>query len=191
MPIKQSLMGGIIHSKGLVETIEGKVSFSSWDFIHNCNGKECPLWRVCTYYGDGTNQRLRRCRVQMQYMANQLRVFLPLIQRAPDPFIVQAIGDHILPLYHDLCKVLMEITAYEGSLMYTDKGGKKAVMPLLKEKREIIGIIWKVMKESGMIDYAKRAGYFMPGGMGELPGIDRQKDGYGDGRYVDDMYKED
>ena len=50
----------------------------------------------------------------------------------------------------------------------------------------------KVVKESGVIDYAKRAGYFMPGGMGELPDIDKQKDGYGeDGGYVDDMYKED
>ena len=46
------------------------------------------------------------------------------------------------------------------------------------------------MKKSGVIDYAKRAGYFMPGGMGKLPGIDKQKDGYGDGRYVDGMYKE-
>jgi len=197
MAINSDYIGKMHHSKGPILDQDGSVSkysYTSWDFVRNCSGAECPLVDNCVYWNDGNNQKLASCKVERTYIRNQMDVFIPLLEMSPDPFIIQAIGDHIIPLYHDLCKVQMEIAAWEDTLMYTDKSGKKNIVPLYKEKREIQATIWKVMRESGVIAFAKELGFFMPKmDAGGLPGVSqkriKQKPGFGDGNYVDQMYK--
>ena len=191
MPIAADKVGRLAHSKGQVE--DSDITYSSWDFIRPCTGEDCSLSEHCPYWKGGSANSLSRCQVQSKYIRNQMEVFTPILNLNPDPFIIQAIGDHIIPLYHDLCKVQMEIAAWEFELMYTDKSGKRNVIPLYKEKREIQSTIWKIMRESGIITFAKELGFFMPRvNAGSLPGISgkpkKQKEGFGDGDYVDQMY---
>jgi len=194
MAINSDYIGRLNHSKGPVEAVDGVVSkyaYTSWDFVRQCTGEDCPLVKHCFFWNDGNNKKLASCKVERTYIRNQNDVFIPLMEMSPDPFIIQAIGDHIIPLYHDLCKVQMEIAAWECSLMYTDKSGKRNIIPLYKEKREIQTTIWKVMRESGVIAFAKELGFFMPKvSVGGLPGVSNKKlkPGFGDGQYVDKMY---
>ena len=191
MPIREDKIGRLTHSKGNVE--DSDITYSSFDFIRPCTEDDCMLSEHCIYFQSGSANKLSRCWVENKYIRNQMDVFAPLMTISPDPFIIQAIGDHIITLYHDLCKVSMEIAAWEYSIMYTDKSGKMNIVPLYKERREIIAMIWKVKRESGVIAFAKELGFFMPMvNAGVLPGISqkriKKKEGFGDGDYVDQMY---
>lgn len=152
----------------------GGLPVKIWDKVRPCIGEACELFLDCPYFQTEEKKLKAResardktelgvCRVEQKYLLSILTPFLSLLSKVPDPFVMQWVGMHLIPLYHDLVQLKME-KAKLGNLTYFDSKGVKRIHPvydqLLKTHKEIL-TVWRT---TGLLKIAQDAGYFQAGG---------------------------
>lgn len=153
MSIRSQDICSIRMQKGRVEGY----TFTSLDYVGPCKGEDCPIADECNYWQN--NSRIATCRVEANYLKAVHDTFMELVDKVPDPFMMQWVGSHFIKLYHQLIKMQMEEMAIRGRYTYEDKSGKKMIHPVFKEIREIIKSIRSEWKDSGMLELAKTYGF--------------------------------
>lgn len=153
MSIRQQDICSIKLQKGRVEGY----SFTSLDYVGPCKGEECPIADECIYWQN--NSRIATCRVEGNYLRGVHETFMELVEKVPDPFVMQWVGSHMMKLYHQLIKMQLEEMAIKGRLTYQEKGGKMAIHPVFREIREIIRSIRSEWRDSGLYDIAREHGF--------------------------------
>jgi hypothetical protein len=149
----------------------GKLQIKIWDKVRSCDGESCELYDDCPYFRTDEQKfratqtnKLGACKVEQRYLYSILSPFLDLLQKVPDPFVMQWVGMHIVPMYHDLVQLKME-KAKLRNVVYYDSKGVKRVHPiydqLLRTHKEILGA-WKT---TGLAKIASDAGFFHAGGV--------------------------
>jgi len=95
------------------------------------------------------------------------------------------IGQHIMPLYRHLFKMLkfeLSLRSIEG----LDPKGQVRIHPVYREIREIQRAIVEQFKSSGIHEAAKQAGFFKPPGLLNAGSGEADKK-YGDRGYADQL----
>jgi hypothetical protein len=157
--------------KGL---LDGRIAVTLWDKVRSCVGDECKLFKECPYFQDTekinsmikkkeNGEKLGACRVEQKYLFHNLKPFLELLKKVPDEFVVQIIGMHLVPLYHDLIQLKME-KATLRSVSYVDAKGTRRINPVFDQLLKTHTEIMKTWKTSGLLDVARDAGFFKAGG---------------------------
>lgn len=165
----------------------GGYRFAVWDFVGKCQGDDCILHKVCTYKDGkvgGKDPRAKKCSVERYYMGVVFKPFSELIEKTKDPFLMQWVGLHIIPLYHQLIKLKKIERSLDSPMDTTIKGDVRA-HPVLGEIRKVIAAIRAEWKSSGLMEIARDEGY-----MGaSLPApLDDIEDIEGDSDYHDSLY---
>lgn len=172
----------LIVPKGHIGTMQVKL----WDKVRECRGTKCPLLSSCPYFRLRSLEKLKRmeeeglplgqCRVEQKYLYHIEQPLLKLAQMAKDEFVMQLIGMHLVPLYHDLCLLKMK-KAELKEIEYSDSKGTKRIHPVFDQIEKTHAAILKTWKGSGLQDIAKECGFFKVGGM--VPAGDPLDDEYG------------
>jgi len=169
----------------------GEFSFAAWDFVSDCKGGECDLFKVCEYAKEyvsaGIEKQRRKCGVEAYYIRRVSHPFFEIVQNLKDPFIMQWVGFHIVPLYHHLVKFKKVERSLENPMMMTVRGDS-VIHPVYREIRNTIAAIRKEWKNSGLMQIAKDEGY-----LGRLPSPlagDDDDPIDGDPDYHDTLYDE-
>ena len=134
----------------------GDYQFNALDYVPPCRGEECQIHENCIYFQGGVN--MASCRVEANYLRSVHETWGLLIQKAPDPFLMQWVGTHIIKLYHHLFKMHMEEMALK-SLTYTDKGGKKAIEPVIEAQEKVMERIVNHWQKLNLFELAKECGF--------------------------------
>lgn len=151
----------------------GNVVIAIWDQVRACPGDECNLYSRCPYFYGKDLETVRRkkekgtlglCRVEQKFLHHNLKPFWELLKKAPDEFVMQAIGMHLIPLYHDLVQLLMEKASLKR-VTYSDSKGQLRVHPVYDQLEKTHKAIMQTMKSSGLHDLAKEVGYLKSGGL--------------------------
>jgi hypothetical protein len=168
----------------------GGFRFAVWDYVAPCQGKKCILHNHCTYKDPTAGikgKHARKCGIERYYMGVVLKPFFELAEKLRDPFIMQWIGLHMVPLYGHLIK-LKKYERSLGSPMEVTLKGDCRVNPVYREIRNVIVAIRKEWKYSGLVQAAKDEGYLgaMPHPLGNMSDDDID----GDPNYHDNLYGE-
>ena len=127
------------------------------DYVRACRQEKCPLAKECSYFRE--NVRVGACQVELRFIKRITESFQMILEKDPDPFIMQWVGLHVIPLYHDLVKFRMEEMAITGNKTVADKSGKLSVHPIYREIRDTIKAIRSEWKDSGLMEFAKKHGF--------------------------------
>ena len=147
-------MNELYPTKGTVDGVNGKVTFSAWDVVSVCTGESCCLYGRCPYTATKKKAQLTlgrqledrggalpvKCRLEADYLDTIIEPVMGLMAdkefRETDRL---DFGMKYIPLYQDLIRVKKELIALELLTVGTKVGIQ--VTPLLREKREIIRAI--------------------------------------------------
>ncbi|MFZ3046507.1 MAG: hypothetical protein WA151_11375 [Desulfatirhabdiaceae bacterium] len=179
MPLNKPFIGEFQIQKG---NLEGGLQVNLWDAVRTCKGTECRLAYKCKYAE--SKRELRDvehlpCRIERKYLVQVLDPFLQLIDIVKDPFLMNWVGMHLIPMYVDLCQLKMEKLKVDN-ITYTDKKGEKKIDPIYDEVRKAHREILSACKTMGIYDLAKKAGFLKLGGRGSVMDPELQMDGDGD-----------
>ncbi len=184
MAIDKNQLTNFNVGKGVI----GGHRFAVWDFVGPCQGDKCIIHDVCSYKdAKSTSDRpTKKCGVERYYMGVVFKPFFGLVEKTKDPFVMQWVGLHIIPMYHQLIK-LKKVERSLKSPMDTTIKGDVRVHPVLKEIRSVIAAIRAEWKASGLMEVARDEGYLgsMPAPLGD--GVAELE---GDGSYHDSLYGE-
>ena len=174
MPIDQKRIGEFPISKGKVSGY----SFKSFDYIAPCKKDECPIKDICPHAKQGV------CNFEREWLHAAFEPFSELIKKTPDRFLMQIVGQHLMPLYRQLVRMQKVELAVKHEVVEDCKGMKK-IHPVFKELRDITDAIFKVWKNSGLFEVAKQAGFFKNNG----PMVPPAEAGFGRGQsgYYEEM----
>lgn len=147
----------------------GQTQVLLWDYVGPCSGDKCPVSKDCPY------GREHRCGLERYFLGAVLKPFFELAykyENSPDPFVMQWIGIHIIPLYRILARLYKEELMLERPVV-----GKK-VHPIYGEIRTTIEAIRKEWNQSGLVDLAKGFGYLkgVPSPGKKYKGVGRPKE---------------
>ena len=181
MPVDKNQLTNFNVGKGVI----GGHRFAVWDFVGKCQGDECIIHDVCSYkdVNPGTERPTKKCGVERYYMGVVFKPFGELVEKVKDPFIMQWVGLHIIPLYHQLIKLKKFERSLDSPMDTTIKGDVRA-HPVLKEIRTVIAAIRAEWKSSGMMEIARDEGYMSD----SLPAPLDDDDLEGDSDYHDSLY---
>ena len=121
--------------KGIV----GGHRFAVWDYIGPCQGDECVIHDVCTYKDakPTSDRQTKKCGIERYYMSVVFKPFADLVDKLKDPFVMQWVGLHIIPLYHQLIKLKKFERSLASPIDISSKGDAR-IHPVLKEIRAVI-----------------------------------------------------
>lgn len=128
------------------------------------------------------------CLLEKKYMTAVTKPFIDLIGLINDPFVVQWVGMHLVPLYHDLVVLKMEkLRILDGDqISYEDDKGTKKIHPIFDELRKAHAEIFKAWKTTGLLKIAANVGYFQTNRIPTVgDGADTEFEG--DGNFVDEL----
>ena len=149
-------MGKNIVPKTLIQ--DAKI----WDKLRKCNGIDCRFASICPHRcAKIIPQPGAVCLVESHYITANLDPMLKLIDRSKDPFVMQWIGMHLVPLYLDLVQLKLEKLLLE-EIVYKDGKGQIRVHPIFDEIRKTHREIFTVWKTSGLRAIADSCGFFKP-----------------------------
>ncbi len=148
----------------------GDTLINIWDKVKDCTGPECGLYKKCPYFKKKdkiaiAEKRIKEgkslgiCRVEQKYMHYNIQPFLGLLQKIPDDFVVQTVGMHLIPLYHDLVQLKME-KARISSVTYSDSKGTIRIHPVYDQLLKTHKAIMETWRNSGLQTLAKEVGFF-------------------------------
>ena len=169
-------------SKG---TIDG-LNINLWDKVRECIGTECALYTKCPYFLTDNKKALAEsgaplgnCRVEQKYLHQIFKPFFELIRKVPDEFVVQTIGMHLVPLYHDLVQLKM-LKASLKSIAYTDSKGTIRIHPVIDQLEKTHKTIMTVWRQSNLQKVAEAVGFMSPPkvGFSGNPAVDGDPDTY-------------
>ena len=170
--------------KGIV----GGHRFAVWDYIGPCQGDECVIHDVCTYKDakPTSDRQTKKCGIERYYMSVVFKPFADLVDKLKDPFVMQWVGLHIIPLYHQLIKLKKFERSLASPIDISSKGDAR-IHPVLKEIRAVISAIRTEWRMSGLMEAAKDEGYLSGSFPEPLDTTDLEGDaGYHDSLYVDE-----
>jgi hypothetical protein len=158
----------------------GGAEIIMWDFVANCNMEECVIFKLCGY----TKNPKKKCGLERRYISGVIRPFFDLARKisrkkvTPDPFMMQWIGLHVLPLYSQLAKLCKEEAALSD--VYKDGRKNKTIHPIYAEIRSVIFAIRKEWSGGGLLQIAQAHGYLSEieleqGGAGKRSGRPAKK----------------
>ena len=132
-------------------TFHGEFSLYAWDAVDDCLQAQCPIVAMCDYEKKG------KCTVQNQYVRSVTRmIFANYASKLDEPTFYE-IGMHIVPLYKQLCKLLIYEMSVENVVRTTNQGGRQ-VNPIYKEIRATIQLLHKMWRELGLGSMAPAPG---------------------------------
>ncbi len=152
----------------------GNMLVTVWDNCSECTGDKCRLYAKCPYYQDKIKVKrmlrlqkegksLGQCRVEQKFLHYTLKPFWPLLQKVPDDFVMQIVGLHLIPLYHDLVQLLMKKASLKpNQLAYLDAKGIARMHPVYDQLEKTHKAIISTWKSSGLQAIAKEAGFLQP-----------------------------
>jgi len=172
MPIREKDLNTLKLKKGNLTEELGMVV---WDYVKPCTKEECIIANHCPYWQN--NDRIFTCKVEATYLKSAMEPFQAMLEKSPDPFVMRWVGMHLIPLYHQLCKMEMyEIAVSDQSRVYADKAGKLSIHPVYREIREINREIFGLWKNANLLEFAKQSGFLSPKKMKSVKGIIEQGD---------------
>lgn len=134
---------------------DDNVYLIAWDFAHECNGPDCPVFDICEYkkYWQMKQEDLgkpgvtNKCMLQQRYMKHVIHAVMEHLNTGKmNQKDILKMGYHILPLYSQLFK--FKLWEYGNSeLVYISEKGTPKVHPVYKEIREIIKTITMIWKD--------------------------------------------
>jgi len=156
MPVDKNQLTKFNIGKGVV----GGHRFAVWDYIGKCQGDECVIHDVCSYKDakPTSDRQTKKCGIERYYMGVVFKPFGELVEKTKDPFIMQWIGLHIIPLYHQLIKLKKFERSLKSPMDVSSKGDVRA-HPVLKEIRTVISAIRTEWRMSGLMEIVKDEGY--------------------------------
>lgn len=184
MPVNPSKVGELTLHKGFINDIQ----INLWDKVRQCTGSNCPYASMCPYERstfDPADLKAKStvCLIEQKYLTINLAPFMTLLERVNDPFIMQWVGMHLIPLYYDLCQLKMEKLLIQ-EIEYEDAGGRKRIHPIFEEIRRTHSEIFRIWRTTGLQRIAENAGFFKDGGS-VIPVKDPEL--HGDGAEYDAM----
>jgi len=111
--------------------------------VHSCTGDKCMIKELCPYVHSG------RCTMLYNFLQSLYVDWTnPKTGLGSDLNQMQLdrIGTHLMPLYYQLARFSLEITALDQST-YINKAGSWAAFPQFKEVREVMKQIRDEMKD--------------------------------------------
>jgi hypothetical protein len=153
MPIEKKKIGEFQISKGKAHGFK----FKAFDYVPPCKKDKCPIKDICPYDKKGA------CTFEREWLYASFEPFKELIKATPNKFLMQVIGQHLMPLYRQLVRMQKLELAVKYEVVEDNKGSKK-IHPVFKELRDITETIFKVWKNSGLLEAAKEAGFFKNNG---------------------------
>lgn len=164
--VKTARADGRTGSLSIARGFVGDCQLNIWDKVKGCAGVECKFARLCPYQRStrpGKRFAPEACLVEQKYLSANLSSMLLLLQKVNDPFIMQWVGMHLIPLYLDLVQLKMEKLLVED-IVYDDNKGQKRVHPIFEEIRRTHREIFAVWRTTGLQRIAAKAGFFKAGG---------------------------
>jgi len=122
-------IGIMRQSKG---TIDDKVLLYSWDIVQNCF-PECRALHYCIYekkFGE-------KCTVQYKYVQAFAIILFRNYSKTLGEAGLYKVGQHLVPLYKILCKMLIDELGFNQVIFDSPMGGWKA-NPIYREIRDQI-----------------------------------------------------
>ena len=175
--IPQNMRQSVIVTKGVTD--DG-LQLVIWDYVERCRNKKCPISDKCTYGRTG------KCMVQVKYLNAVFAPLQEIIETVGDPIMMQMIGLHLVPLYHQLVKMKMVEMTVKDPVLDDAKGGKRT-HPVYKEMRDIMKSIMMHWKDSGLLNLIKSMGYL--GGHLKTPNFNGIVEGGKEPGYYEQMSK--
>lgn len=155
------------HDRGDIRIRKGFLDgmpVNIWDKVRQCKFEKCPLWNDCPYYKvDGIDRsRKTSCLVEHKYVSENLKPFMELFKRIPDPFVLQFVGMHIIPMYVDLVQLKVDKLKLKD-YWYTDIKGVIKAHPILDQILRTHNSILDAWRKVDLIKIAREAGFFSTG----------------------------
>jgi hypothetical protein len=169
----------------------GGLTVNIWDKVRNCTGLKCELFSQCPYMqNEAKIEKIKEnrgdygvCRIEQKYLHAIMKPFWALLEKVPDEFVMQHVGMHLIPLYHDLVQLKME-KAKLKEITYTDSKGTKRIHPVYDQLLKTHKEIHATLKSSGLLELAKKVGFMKPGSLIPSEG---DLEIHGDGAAYDEM----
>lgn len=145
-----------------------------WDKVRDCRADDCPIFQSCPYMATAfkrkkaaelraAGKRIGNCGVEMKYIYHIEQPFLAMMQKSPEPFIMQTIGMHLIPLYHDLIQLKIEKAGLK-EITYRDSKGTLRIHPVFDQLDKVHKMILTAWRSSRLMQFAIDAGFFKAGG---------------------------
>jgi hypothetical protein len=188
--LKSGIFHGQLYDLRVAKGKFGGIAVNIWDKVRDCTGEKCELFSSCPYMQ--SEAKLKRieagdnlgvCRIEQKYLYAILKPYWELLNKVPDEFVMQQVGMHLIPLYHDLVQLKME-KAKLKAITYADSKGTKRIHPVFDQLIKTHEAITRIWKNSGLLKLAQEVGFMQPGKL--LPS-DKDLEINGDGAGYDDM----
>lgn len=150
----------------------GTASFMSWDFLRPCLGKKCKLAARCVH----SKKRGAACHIERVYLQNIYESLHPMVLKIEDSITLNIIGLQLIPMYHQLCKLMIEEAAVT-TMFVTTNAGRPYAHPIYREIRETQRLITDLWRNSGLQKMARDLGHLTVGAPMTSLNVDRELEG--------------
>ena len=133
-----------------------------WNSVPVCSPTDCACVNMC-----GRSEEGEPCTVVKAYISNAIDVMVDTFRNKLTPELSFKLGQHLIPLYSQLCKLKMAEFERGDVLVPGSAPGSTIINPLFSEIRKCISAIeksWKALgvdieKKSNVSSFNQRSNY--------------------------------